>query len=635
MADYETEDCEPDLERKCRGWKLAGIGKIGEKSAVGEIYQVCENEEDCEFVMKVLKRRYDRNETRNQFIKRATNEVVMQNKCHEHDLCFMVKDSWFNDKKETFFIITRMMKHTLGRYLNEDDIDMRASLTAVKDAVILILTLHISNIIHGDTHVNNFMFDYNGNLRFIDLGAARTICLDRGIIQYDTNNNNDYEFVITNLINDYSELRDSLDVKASKNVYIKELYDFIDKIVKKLTKVKNIFGENINIFERISYQPRCEKIDIVSIESSSLEKFRNFDIGEENLNKIIGTKFGTFRFLEDVINYSKILELFVNLEKIIVGHLVATHSFEESKYFDHSKLRVIPEPCRPEMDNPKKYAENCSFVGKKLITYEEAMNSQQFPFFTHSDMTAENYGERLDYLDEFLIFVIPKGTVLVHATQYNKIIIDKYRNGILNRYIRDLWWAKHYPGQKSYGGAWFTYETGYGGPDYFGLFLYYEVQKDLPVLYIPNYTDKLKETNEYIDIEQLKSARVNFDKYRGSHVIQGPKGWKQKYSSLHQKEDYFADGLGKKMAELKFKGYISCDECEVFVTHDAMKECLTHPFRIDANGKYMDDDDDPYLDIIRKKFENDKEDLTVTLLENRESKDEPTLTLIESIEMRI
>ena len=76
--------------------------------------------------------------------------------------------------------------------------------------------------------------------------------------------------------------------------------------------------------------------------------------------------------------------------------------------------------------------------------------------------------------------------------------------------------------------------------------------------------------------------------FRSSHVIQGPKGWKGEYENVRARDNYYADGLAKRLATLGFKGYISCDECEVYLTHETMKSALTYPYKISFSSDGID-----------------------------------------------
>jgi hypothetical protein len=181
--------------------------------------------------------------------------------------------------------------------------------------------------------------------------------------------------------------------------------------------------------------------------------------------------------------------------------------------------------------------------------------------------------EAKDWLNEMPVVVIKKGATLVHQTRLTSVLYTTQDDVSLN-VANACWWEKFYPGQKEYGGGWFTYGTDYGGPP-FGLALKYKVQQDFSILFIPNkYRTLLKESNADISLNRNERSHA------GSHLIEGVEGWKEKgYAKITN--SYFADDLGKRFSELKLNGYISCDENEVFLSHNLMLSgVISYPFGI-------------------------------------------------------
>lgn len=264
--------------------------------------------------------------------------------------------------------------------------------------------------------------------------------------------------------------------------------------------------------------------------------------------------------------------------------------------------------------------------------------------------------EFLDYLEEFPVIELKKGTVICHSSENFYIRCDspdKFDNSV-------LWWNKYFPGQTEYKGGWFSFETTFGSPKFNNAF-YYKLQKNLQLLFIPpiykdlfyqknksyfsnevldqdvlikviekdlneierdlinsnfnpkkirkqfslfekfNFKSKLlkKILNENIKIEDFNNILILYSElafeilqtndeiqfyskfYSGSHLIQGVKNWQEKgYQEIIHPKNSYADFLAKKIAQLGFNGYVSCDECEIYITHCAMKNVLKRPFLI-------------------------------------------------------
>jgi len=234
----------------------------------------------------------------------------------------------------------------------------------------------------------------------------------------------------------------------------------------------------------------------------------------------------------------------------------------------------------------QKYIKECSFSNSPLITNVEEKIALFSNFFPETKFDTE----AIAYIEEYPVFVLKKGTVLCHSMHRRRILSATYgddENTIFRHSSSLGWWNKYFVGQSNYGGGWFTYETNYGGPN-FGMLLYYQVSEDIPILFVPNYKVH-KDSPEYFPDKDYPWYHTHGKDYTGSHLVQGPKNWKEK-GFRPVISEYFGDQLGQKLVELGFPGYISCDECEVFITHKAMKIGLfERPFRI----RYETADDEP------------------------------------------
>lgn len=228
----------PTEKHPIKGWNIKDSIQIGKSSRYGDVMKVCKNE-NCNYVIKIISGEGSSHE-------KIKNEVRLQEICAEHNLCKPVEDWWlvegirrldfdkifpdnktklsnlplfhgksvFDTKKSFDFgknifpksggvIITPILKETLGQRIekiNSNPENGGKSLERkkyIKQAWKLLSELHQLNIIHGDSHYDNFMFDRNDNLFLIDMGKGMILNEDdpsyyQGIIE-------DYEKVYINI----------------------------------------------------------------------------------------------------------------------------------------------------------------------------------------------------------------------------------------------------------------------------------------------------------------------------------------------------------------------------------------------------------------------------------------------------
>ena len=152
--------CEPDGPNR---WTLGREEPIGERSLAGKVYQLCLNSK-CRYAMKVI-------ENRKTFVrKEIQNEVRMQNRAAEYELCKPVVDSWVCKDGHAGVIITTLLEDTVGRTIRGET--ERRAWETIQKLVRLLHQLHQLKIYHGDSHLDNFMTDIDGNLFFIDMGKS-------------------------------------------------------------------------------------------------------------------------------------------------------------------------------------------------------------------------------------------------------------------------------------------------------------------------------------------------------------------------------------------------------------------------------------------------------------------------------
>jgi len=110
-------------------------------------------------------------ENRKTFVrKEIQNEVRMQNRAAEYELCKPVVDSWVCKDGHAGVIITTLLEDTVGRTIRGET--ERRAWETIQKLVRLLHQLHQLKIYHGDSHLDNFMTDIDGNLFFIDMGKS-------------------------------------------------------------------------------------------------------------------------------------------------------------------------------------------------------------------------------------------------------------------------------------------------------------------------------------------------------------------------------------------------------------------------------------------------------------------------------
>jgi hypothetical protein len=212
--------------------------------------------------------------------------------------------------------------------------------------------------------------------------------------------------------------------------------------------------------------------------------------------------------------------------------------------------------CKPEKDQQSP----CSFYKEKLVMDLD----QKLELLKHFGYVFPEYPlkrqEAEDFIEQYPVFILKKGTTLCHSTKVENIL-DMNETGTFVTTQTLGWWNIYLVGHSEYRGGWFTYETDYGGPN-FGMLLNYRVLRDTPVLFVP------------------RQVAGDYDTYSGSHLVKGVKDWDKKgYPEI--KPEYYADEFAERLSELGFPGYISCDECEVFITHDTMRKSMNErPYKM-------------------------------------------------------
>jgi len=283
---------------------------------------------------------------------------------------------------------------------------------------------------------------------------------------------------------------------------------------------------------------------------------------------------------------------------------------------------VEKEYCKCRPSRFPDHQELCGFSNHLLVTdiNKKEKLLKQFGY----SLPPDKIQEAKAYIEEFPIYILKKGTILCHTTHEEGTFIIDDKNSKIQISNDPLWWTKYYVGQKKYNGGWFTYETGYGGPP-FGLYLYYYIEKDIPLLFVPNYRAYLhKYKNSYLP-EGSAFYKYEYTKlYSGSHLVKGPRNWREK-GFPEIKEKYYADEFTARLVSLGFPGYISCDECEIFLTHKTMKKAMyDRPSRARVSAGYLNQ---RVLDNICTIFEKDKKKCSLRITEDNDRDEEKVFNI--------
>lgn len=178
----------------CKKVKISGgrcNGSYTAKEQIGEgffgtVYSLCNIENGCEYVFKVIKKLEKFDET----------EIELQMKASEAGIAPKILQVVYNG--DNVGIIMEKLKYTMMDFLNDISIlpkDARQIilLKNIVDVFDLLGKLHSLGILHNDNHISNIMWDTKtSKWMLIDFGYA-TMMLDKKF-------NNDFENFIEDII---------------------------------------------------------------------------------------------------------------------------------------------------------------------------------------------------------------------------------------------------------------------------------------------------------------------------------------------------------------------------------------------------------------------------------------------------
>jgi serine/threonine protein kinase len=207
-------------------WEL--LKRIGEESTYAEVWIVCCNG-NCDYVLKYLP--YENDNTKEGIIE----ELNVQNKCSELDLCPKIADAWLCD--EGGAIVMEIFQVTIANLLLQYKSDVVRNII-LANVIAMLDKLHYHGFYHGDAHLNNFMVkeekiekgnyteEEKYNLKnykyyFIDFGKSGKL-KDMG----DPNIEKDYKEVYDHLLDLVDENSEDIGLKNLSDVMLTHIKKF-------------------------------------------------------------------------------------------------------------------------------------------------------------------------------------------------------------------------------------------------------------------------------------------------------------------------------------------------------------------------------------------------------------------------
>jgi len=376
-----------------------------------------------------------------------------------------------------------------------------------------------------------------------------------------------------------------------------------DKIKDVDLRLRELIRQLININRKLNILCSFEEYNhILTINNFSelLGLYENNEKNQEINNKI----YKLFLAFSGEISYDKIMQLNRDICIIAYNNTVDNLFFNIFTNFIVDNLYC---------NGNYHHKQNCNFSNIHMFINGNIMtNANKKILCSDVGLNDKQLRERNEYFNEMLYIILQPTDKLIHSGNILNIIGIQY--GVFNQdtyYFSDkfieenneqiLWWLHKYVGQSDYKGGWFTLNQDSSGPariDKFGYGLKYSIQKSFPLLFIPPiYLNKYNNNkNDYFDTIDAKCRDdyIKDWKWSGSHIFEGVQNWKEKqYSKITRNDENcqaFADTFAQKIINLGFNGYISCDECEVFLNYNFQQEYLDTPpeFYIVKKSEYID-----------------------------------------------
>jgi hypothetical protein len=438
--------------------------------------------------------------------------------------------------------------------------------------------------------------------------------------------------------------------------YINKLYEELinipqDKTLQNISFLDNKINLIMNVLKlihsKINIIATFDQYQKINNNNKTLFELYNNTEKNEKINIII---------YDLIINFTKELD-YDNIIKLNRNICIrAYNNMNDTLFFDIFK--------RPIIDNlycndGYHFRKPCNFSNIHMFIEGNTMTEYNKKILCSDiKLTKTQIKEQNDYINEMLYIIITPNDKVIHSGNIFNIIgfeSDKGTHYYSDEFIEAnnkniLWWLYNYVGQSEYNGGWFTFNQHDSGPATFlnfGFCLKYNITESFPLLFIPPiYLNKyIKNRAEYFDEinPRCSDTITSLYAWSGSHLFEGVKNWKQKgYDKILKtsKEneisgtdacDKYADDFTNRIISLGFNGYISCDECEVFLNYNFQKKYLsTPPLFYIINSTYVKQTFEDIVDIIKtnevektineisKKYNNEIKNITT--IANRNEK---------------
>lgn len=230
-------------------WVVYLDERVGEESTVGQVFSA-----HCGPYTDYIFKRFiplDDNE-----IQLFQDEAYFQNLAHQAGLTTPIYDAfiYYDEGQRYVGFITLRLRETLAQTM-ESIFATHSTMTEKRDQLLPLLEeslnklreLHAINILHGDAHPNNFMFDNDGKILLIDFGKSRYIDEDDKVEDIKE----DYRIFLDSwgsFLEEFNfNMGDSLKTASKLLDYAVPKEDFEERLIRKVVKNlgKIIFHEEM------------------------------------------------------------------------------------------------------------------------------------------------------------------------------------------------------------------------------------------------------------------------------------------------------------------------------------------------------------------------------------------------------
>ncbi len=144
------------------------IGSLIFTGTFGSTFEACINSK-CKYILKKI----NLNQSGQYTLEDFNREIHIQNLVAKYKLTSPIKLAYYIEESNECGFIMKRYEKTLIELLEDEDISLKTKKKYLKKvrSILEKLVLEV-NVIHGDTHLANFMIDKKGKLKLIDFGAS-------------------------------------------------------------------------------------------------------------------------------------------------------------------------------------------------------------------------------------------------------------------------------------------------------------------------------------------------------------------------------------------------------------------------------------------------------------------------------